>query len=274
MSAQELIYGIHAVLSVIRSQPDRVLELWVDQGRRDARIRELVETARHRGLQVQHVEARTLARKVGDVGHQGIVARCRAAPALREGDLPEILDAVLEPVLVLVLDGVTDPHNLGACLRSAEAAGVHLLIVPTDRAAPLTPAVRKIACGAAERVPFIMVKNLARTLRLLQARGIWLYGTDDAAKTVLYDADLTGSVALLMGAEGRGLRRLTRELCDHLVSLPMAGQAESLNVSVAAGICLYEALRQRKYTTRKTRSSTEQKWIFALYLIESYTIIV
>ena len=148
---------------------------------------------------------------------------------------------------------VTDPHNLGVCLRSAEAAGAHLVIVPRDRAAPLTPAVRKIACGAAERVPFIMAKSLARTLRLLQARGIRLYGTDDSADSRLYDADLTDSVALIMGAEGRGLRRLTWETCDHLVSLPMAGQAESLNVSVATGVCLYEVVRQRKYVIREKR---------------------
>ena len=250
MSPEELIYGIHAVLSAVRGHPGRVLELWVDQRRRDARILELVESARRQGLRIQHVEARTLVRKVGDVGHQGVVARCRAAPAVNEGDLPNILDAAQGPALILVLDGVTDPHNLGACLRSAEAAGAHLIIVPRDRAAPLTPAVRKIACGAAERVPFIMVKNLARTLRLLQARGIWLYGTDDGADTRLYDADLTGSVALIMGAEGRGLRRLTRETCDHLVSLPMAGQAESLNVSVATGVCLYEVVRQRNYGSR------------------------
>ncbi len=247
MPQEEMIYGIHAVLSVIRSHASRVLELWVDRRRRDARILDLIEIARHQGLRVQHVEAKTLVRKVGEVGHQGVVARCRAAPTANEDDLPTLLDAVQGPALILVLDGVTDPHNLGACLRTAEAAGVHLVIAPRDRAAPLTPAVRKIACGAAERVSFVMVKNLARTLRLLQARGIWLFGADDGAKTRLYDANLTDSLALILGAEGSGLRRLTRELCDHLVSLPMHGKVESLNVSVSAGICLYEALRQRKY---------------------------
>lgn len=254
MAYEALIYGIHTVRSIIRTHPEKVLDLWVDQRRRDARIVELIETAGRQGLRIQPVEARTLARKVGEVGHQGVVARCRSAPAASEYDLPAMLDAVQGPALILALDGVTDPHNLGACLRTAEAAGVHLVIVPRDRAAQLTPAVRKIACGAAERLPLITVKNLARTLRRLKAQGIWLFGTDDGAQTILYDADFKGSVALIMGAEGRGLRRLTRELCDHLVSLPMVGQAESLNVSVAAGICLYEVFRQREYGSKKTRT--------------------
>lgn len=254
MADEELIYGIHTIHAVLCTHPQRVLDLWVDQRRRDARMLELIDFARRQGLKIQQVEARTLVRKVGEVSHQGVVARCRSVPAASEDDLPGMLDAVQGPALILVLDAVTDPHNLGACLRTAEAAGAQLVIVPRDRAARLTPTVRKIASGAAERVPLLMVTNLARTLRLLKARGIWLFGTDDGAETVLYDTDLTVSVALIMGAEGRGLRRLTRELCDHLVALPMAGDAESLNVSVAAGICLYEAFRQREYGCGKKRS--------------------
>ncbi len=245
MSRNQLIYGIHTVLGALRANLGNVLEVWMDQRRQDARMRAIENAAQQMGLKVQAVQGKTLQRLVGEAGHQGVVARYRLGRDLAENDLLKILDDIDVPAFVLVLDGVTDPHNLGACLRTAEAAGVHAVIAPADRAAPITPVVRKIACGAAERLPFVTVSNLARTLRALQSQGLWICGTDERAGTCLYELDLTMPLALVLGAEGKGMRRLTREHCDYLSYLPMAGRVESLNVSVAAGICLYEALRQR-----------------------------
>jgi 23S rRNA (guanosine2251-2'-O)-methyltransferase len=245
MSRAELIYGIHAVRAALRARPGDVLELWVDPARGDARTRELVDEAADHGVSVQAVDPLTLKRRLGSARHQGVVARVRPRGAPTEGQLPGLLEGLPGAALILVLDGITDPHNLGACLRSAEAAGADLVIVPRDRAAGITSTVRKVASGAAERIPVLSVKNLARALRTLKDHGIWVQGTDDRAPISLYELDLTLATALVLGAEGRGLRRLTRELCDQLVCLPMAGQAESLNVSVAAGVCLFEARRQR-----------------------------
>ncbi len=245
MSRAELIYGIHAVRAALRARPGDVLELWVDPARGDARTRELLDEAAGLGVRVQAMDPHTLKRRLGAARHQGVVARVRPRGAPTEGQLPALLEGLGGPALILVLDGITDPHNLGACLRSAEAAGADLVIAPADRAAPITAAVRKVASGAAERIPVLSVKNLARALRRLKDHGIWVQGTDGHAALSLYELDLTAPTALVMGAEGRGLRRLTRELCDHLVSLPMAGAVESLNVSVAAGVCLFEARRQR-----------------------------
>lgn len=246
MQSEKLIFGIHAVMAIIRNDPANVLELWIDRNRSDERMRSLLDAANHQGVQVLFVRTKALVRRVGRECHQGVVARYRAGRELDDTDFPQVLQSAGAQPLLLVLDGVTDPHNLGACLRTAEAAGVHAVIVPKDRAARRSPVVDKVASGAAQRVPYVTVTNLVRSLHRLQALGIWLYGTDSGAKHNLFDVNLARPLALVMGGEAKGLRRLTRERCDELVRLPMAGQAESLNVAVAAGICLYEALRQRK----------------------------
>lgn len=246
MARDELIFGFHAAAAAIRNHPERVLALWIDKTRRDARMREVLALAERHGLKVQPVGAAGLSKHVGSVRHQGVAVHYRPPPARSESDLEVILNAAQTPPLVLVLDGVSDPHNLGACLRTAQAAGVHVVIAPKDRAAKITPVVRHVASGAAEQVPFVAVSNLARTLGALRARGLWVFGTDASAKPCLYEQDLTGPVALVLGGEGSGLRRLSRDLCDVVVSLPMAGEAQSLNVSVAAGVCLFEVVRQRR----------------------------
>ncbi len=246
MSQSELIFGIHAVFAAIREDPGGVLELWIAKGRHDKRMYALVVEANRSGLNASFVEPKTLRRLVGEARHQGVVARCRRKKTLSEADLPKMLASVDQPPLILILDGISDPHNLGACLRTAEAAGVHAVIATRDRAASITPTVRKVASGAAEHIPFFAVTNLARTLRTLKEQGVWMCGTDDNADTCFFDLKLTGALAIVMGAEGKGLRRLTREMCDYIAYLPMAGDVDSLNVSVATGICLYEALRQRR----------------------------
>jgi 23S rRNA (guanosine2251-2'-O)-methyltransferase len=220
----------------------------VQQGRQDKRMVALQELARNQGVPLESVPRKVLDDLVSG-RHQGVVAEASAVSESAdnlwdEADLLRCVDATEAPLL-LVLDGVTDPHNLGACLRSADAAGVTAVVVPKDKSADLSPTARKVACGAAEVVPFVRVTNLARTLEALKARGVWLYGAAGEAEASLYDTRLTGAIALVMGAEGSGLRRLTREACDHLVHLPMAGSVSSLNVSVATGICLFEARRQR-----------------------------
>ncbi|OOG25382.1 23S rRNA (guanosine(2251)-2'-O)-methyltransferase RlmB [Thioalkalivibrio denitrificans] len=239
------LYGLHPVLAALRRRPVTVRHLWADAGRRDARMREILSAAHEAGVRVERVEAAELERLCPGVRHQGVVAEGDALPALTEADLPERAAQAQDPLL-LVLDGVTDPHNLGACLRTADAAGVMAVVVPKDRAAGLTPAVRKVASGAAESVPLVQVTNLARTLDALKAAGVWVAGTDDHAPQSLYQADLKGPLALVLGAEGQGMRRLTRDRCDLLVSIPMLGSVSSLNVSVAAGVCLFEAVRQRQ----------------------------
>jgi 23S rRNA (guanosine2251-2'-O)-methyltransferase len=245
VSAQ-LVIGIHAVRTALEHGGGRLRELWFDSARKDNRLRELLDQARAAGLEPQPSDRAKLDRMAGGGRHQGVVARGDLPPSLGEAALDELLAGLSAPPLLLVLDGVTDPHNLGACLRSADAAGVHAVISPRDRSAGLSPVVRKVASGAAETVPFVQVTNLARTLRhLQQAHRVFVVGAAGEAETSLFGADLRGPLALVMGAEGEGMRRLTRETCDQLVRLPMAGQVESLNVSVATGICLYEAVRQR-----------------------------
>jgi 23S rRNA (guanosine2251-2'-O)-methyltransferase len=244
------IYGLHAVESLLRTRPETVRQLWLQQGRNDKRIGAVADLAAAAGVPVSRLPRQAMDERV-DGRHQGVIAEVvegatSGGPNWGEKELFAALDVSLAPVLLLVLDGVTDPHNLGACLRSADAAGVAAVIVPRDRSADLNPTVRKVACGAAEVVPLVRVTNLARTLDGLKARGVWLYGAAGEATTTLYDNDLTGPLALVMGAEGAGLRRLTRERCDFLVSLPMAGSVSSLNVSVATGICLFEVVRQRR----------------------------
>ncbi len=244
-SKRNFVYGLHAINAVLERAPERVLELWLAQPRDDGRSRDLRERAQTAGLRVQSVAAEALAKLVGDVAHQGAVAAVRPLKAWDEHDLLESLSQNAVDPLLLILDGVTDPHNLGACLRTADAAGVNAVLIPKDRAATVDGVVRKVAAGAAEFVPVVSVTNLARTIDLVKERGIWVVGTDGEAPQTLYGADLKRPLALVLGAEGAGMRRLTRERCDFLVRIPMAGQVESLNVSVAAGVALFEARRQR-----------------------------
>ena len=241
---KDLAFGLHAVEALLDSQPERVQTLWCQKGVRNRRLDALAERARDLGIPVRFEDADSLNRRSGGV-HQRVVAQIQAARVYREADLADLLEELTEPPLLLVLDGVTDPHNLGACLRSAEAAGVHAVIVPRARSAPLNATARKVACGAADRVPLVTVANLARCLRALNEWGIDITGTAGEADCSLYDADLQGAQALVMGAEQAGLRRLTREHCQRLVHIPLVGTVSSLNVSVATGICLFEARRQR-----------------------------
>jgi 23S rRNA (guanosine2251-2'-O)-methyltransferase len=244
-SKRNFVYGLHAVNAVLERAPERLLELWMAQPRDDARARALRDRAQHAGVRIQSVGGEVLAKLVGEVAHQGAVAAVRPLKAWDEHDLMQGLSQTDGDPLLLILDGVTDPHNLGACLRTADAAGAHAVLIPKDRAAAVDGVVRKVAAGAAEFVPVASVTNLARTIELLKARGIWVVGTDGEAPQTLYAADLKRPLALVLGAEGAGMRRLTRDRCDFLVRIPMAGQVESLNVSVAAGIALFEARRQR-----------------------------
>jgi 23S rRNA (guanosine2251-2'-O)-methyltransferase len=239
-----MIYGLHAVTAALKRRPEAMVELFVDAGRDDPRIRRLLNQAKDAGVRLQNADARRLEGLAKGSRHQGVVAFVEATP--QAGSLEEVLEDLAEPPLLLVLDGVQDPHNLGACLRVADGMGVHAVLAPKDRAVGLSPTVHKVASGAAESVPFLTVTNLARALRDLKDKGIWVVGTSDAAPQTLFEARFSGALALVLGAEGEGLRRLTAETCDELVSIPMLGQVESLNVSVAAGICLYEARRQRQ----------------------------
>ncbi len=246
--ATQRIGGLHSVRAALGHGAGQVAGLWYDRKRRDRRLSQLLSHAREIGIDPQPVDRTTLDQLLPGINHQGVVAETLIPSAQGEGALDELLTHLGDtPPFLLVLDGVTDPHNLGACLRTADAAGVQAVIAPRDRAVGLTPVACKVASGAAEHVPFIQVTNLARTLkRLRDAYGIWLVGTSGEADTVLYDTELKGPLALVMGAEGKGMRRLTREACDRLVRLPMAGVVESLNVSVATGVCLFEAVRQRR----------------------------
>jgi 23S rRNA (guanosine2251-2'-O)-methyltransferase len=230
--------------AVIERAPERLLELWMAEPRQDARAAALRNRAQTADIRVQILSAESLAKLVGDVVHQGVVAAVRPLKPWDERDLLAAISKIDSPLL-LILDGVTDPHNLGACLRTADAAGAQAVVLPKDRAASVDGVVRKVAAGAAEFVPVVTVTNLARTLGQLKERGIWLVGTAGDAPQTLYGADLNRPLALVLGAEGDGMRRLTRESCDFLVRIPMAGQVESLNVSVAAGVALFEAKRQR-----------------------------
>ncbi|HMT94611.1 23S rRNA (guanosine(2251)-2'-O)-methyltransferase RlmB [uncultured Thiothrix sp.] len=248
--AKTTIYGIHAVESALRNDPENIGTIWLEKNTRNDRLKKLqAQIAEVGGLKTTPADMEQLNKLSSTGRHQGVVAEYYKAKDYTENDLYDLLDELdnngIQPFL-LVLDGVTDPHNLGACLRTADGAGVHAVIAPKDNAASINPTVRKVASGAAEAVPFIAVTNLARTLDSLKERGIWLTGTSDKAKQTLYQADLKGSMALVMGAEGTGIRRLTEERCDFLISIPMCGQVSSLNVSVATGVCLYEALRQRQ----------------------------
>lgn len=246
MSESTTVFGLHAVRTLLQQRPERAALLILQKGRDDARIAEVLKLAQAKGIKIEMRDGKELDRLAGDERHQGACLQIRSVGVLGEGALDDLLDAATPPPLLLVLDGVQDPHNLGACLRTADAAGVTAVIVPKDRAAGLSATVRKVASGAAETVPLIQVTNLARTLRWLKEREIWIVGTDDQAPHSIYASKLTGPLAVVLGAEGTGLRRLTRESCDALVSIPMRGVVESLNVSVATGVLLYEAVRQRQ----------------------------
>jgi len=246
MSETSVIFGLHAVRTLLQQRPERAATLLLQKGRDDARMQELVQLAQSKSIKTEWRDPKELDRLAGSERHQGACLQIRGVGVLGEGALDDLLDATTTPPLLLVLDGVQDPHNLGACMRTADAAGVAAVVVPKDRAAGLSATVRKVASGAAESVPLIQVTNLARTLRWMKEREIWIVGTDDQAEHSLYGAKLTGPLAIVLGAEGTGLRRLTRESCDVLVSIPMRGIVESLNVSVAAGVLLYEAVRQRQ----------------------------
>jgi len=230
---------------LLERDPQRFLEVFVMKGREDRRLMPLIAELEQMGIVIQVANRQWLDEKVEGAVHQGIIARVREGRQYQENDLPALLENLEQPPFLLILDGVTDPHNLGACLRSADAAGVHAVIVPRDRSAQLNATAKKVACGAAETVPLIRVTNLARTMRFLQEQNVWIVGTAGEADHNLYQSKMTGPMALVMGAEGDGMRRLTREHCDELISIPMAGSVSSLNVSVATGICLFEAVRQR-----------------------------
>lgn len=243
-AADNILAGIQPVATAIKTGADSVRLLRVTEDTQNQRVRDLALMARDAGLKVIHESRSRLDQLAGNTRHQDIIAELNET-ALGEGDLDGLLDSIEGDPLVLVLDGVQDPHNLGACLRSAEAAGVDFVILPKDGCAGITAVVRRTSAGASEIVPVLQVTNLARVLRRLKERGTWLVGTDDEAEEAVYQRDLTGPLALVMGSEGKGMRRLTRELCDFLVYIPMAGAIESLNVSVATGVCLFEVRRQR-----------------------------
>jgi len=244
-----LITGIHAVESALKNDPDNIAQLWFAENKKNQRIKELIHHAQKRGLISHTADFKMLDKLAKTHQHQGVVAEYNAPASYKEDDLLALLEAHENnqtAPLLLVLDGITDPHNLGACLRTAEGAGVLAVIAPKDNAVGLTPAARKVASGAAETVPFVQVTNLVRTIEKLKKLGIWFIGTSDKATADLYSQDFKAPTAIVMGAEGKGLRRLTEEHCDSLISIPMAGKVSSLNVSVATGVCLYEVVRQRQ----------------------------
>jgi 23S rRNA (guanosine2251-2'-O)-methyltransferase len=245
----EQIYGLHAVQQVLATDISRVYELWVQEGRHDAKLQAMLTQAQQQGIAIHTVPRKTLDKLTQVSHHQGIVIRCQTRPLETQPTLEAVIAAVTTPPFLLVLDEVQDPHNLGACLRTADAAGIHAVVIPKNRACGLSGVVRKVASGAADTVPLIPVTNLATTLRWLQEQGVWLVGADSHSQISLFETRLTGPLALVFGSEGTGLRRLTREICDVLVHIPMLGTVASLNVSVAAGVCLYEAVRQRRSLT-------------------------
>lgn len=247
MAQTQYVYGLHAVRALLHQGDVRVLRAWAQDSRHDPRLETLIGELQTRGVPVERLARRELDRKVEAAArHQGIVLEIDGEQPVADQDLDGFLAHLNQPALILILDGVTDPHNLGACLRTAEAAGVQAIILPKDKSVGITPVVRKVACGAAETLPVFIVTNLARALRSLKDAGVWLYGAAGEAKHSLYELDFTGPTALVLGAEGGGLRRLTREHCDGLAYIPMAGAVESLNVSVATGVLLFEVVRQRQ----------------------------
>jgi 23S rRNA (guanosine2251-2'-O)-methyltransferase len=243
--ANDLLIGIHAVEAALQYDASHIVELYIESGAHNARVKELSDRARELGIKPHARDRAALDRMTGGARHQGVVARYDAPVPLAESELPRLVDEAGNGALFLVLDGVTDPHNLGACLRSAEAAGVTAVVVPKDRAVGITPTVRRASAGAADRVPLVAATNLSRTLKSLKEAGVWFVGLVGDVDASIYSIDLKGPIAIVLGSEGEGMRRLTREACDFLAKIPMRGGVESLNVSVATGIALFEALRQR-----------------------------
>ena len=243
MSQHKIVFGFHAVGVRLKMAPKSVVEVFIDASRRDARMRQFLERAKEANITLDEADGLRLSRLAGNHGHQGVVAR--VVEVQNQHSLDDLLDSLTVPPLLLVLDGVTDPHNLGACLRVADGAGAHAVIAPKDHAAGINATVAKVASGAADSVPYFMVTNLARTLNELKERNIWVIGTAGEATKSIYQMDMRTPTALVLGAEGPGMRQLTRKTCDELVHIPMQGAVESLNVSVASGVCLYEAVRQR-----------------------------
>lgn len=242
----ETVYGIHAVQALLKSAPQRIRELWVLQGRDDQRLQKITQQAQKQNIAVVVKPRKALDDACEGNIHQGVLAFAKPGRSYDESYLYQMLEELDRTPFLLILDGVTDPHNLGACLRSADAAGVQAVVVPKDNSAGLTEVARKVACGAADTVPLVPVTNLARTLKKLQDLGIWVVGAAGEATASIYESPLQGPLAVVMGAEGTGMRRLTRETCDYLAYIPMAGEVTSLNVSVATGVCLFEAVRQRQ----------------------------
>jgi 23S rRNA (guanosine2251-2'-O)-methyltransferase len=243
--ANDLLIGIHAVEAALQYDASHIVELYIESGAHNARVKELSDRARELGIKPHARDRAALDRMTGGARHQGVVARYDAPVPLAESELPRLVDEAGNGALFLVLDGVIDPHNLGACLRSAEAAGVTAVVVPKDRAVGITPTVRRASAGAADRVPLVAATNLSRTLKSLKEAGVWFVGLVGDVDASIYSIDLKGPIAIVLGSEGEGMRRLTREACDFLAKIPMRGGVESLNVSVATGIALFEALRQR-----------------------------
>ncbi len=246
--SEHYVYGVHAVSALLANPHREIKKLFISQDRVDKRLQELLDKAVLAKVNIEKLNAQQMNQRFAHFTHQGIVASASALPEYNESHLPALLEASKNPALILILDGVTDPHNLGACLRTADATGVDFVIIPKDKSAGITPVVSKVACGAAESIPVVKVTNLVRSMETLKERGVWIYGAAGEATNSLYQVDCTGAFALVMGAEGDGLRRLTREHCDGLFSLPMLGSVDSLNVSVATGVSLYEVIRQRKGT--------------------------
>jgi 23S rRNA (guanosine2251-2'-O)-methyltransferase len=243
----ELSYGIHAVENILQTKPKSIARIWFMDGRVDKRLQKLQGLVRKLNIPSNIISRDGLDKMLkGGERHQGVIAEVTVQSMLGEDSLFNLIEKKDSPVFLLVIDGVQDPHNLGACLRSADAAGVDAVVIPKDKAVGLTPVVRKVACGAAESVPVVCVTNLARTLKQLQQEGVWLVGAAGEASETLYETDLKGNIAIVVGAEGDGMRRLTKEICDYLVKIPMAGIVSSLNVSVATGVMLFEAVRQRQ----------------------------
>ena len=250
MSKSHYVTGLRAVEQVLATDSSDVRRIYAEYQSANPRVEAIIKSAQQAGIEIQPANRARLTQMSGEVRHQGVIEEVQRSTMLDEAGLRTMVEKRLttadgSPLLLLALDGVQDPHNLGACLRTADAAGVHAVIMPQDRAVGITPVVHKVACGAVESVPIFTVTNLARTLRQLRAAGIWIYGTSDVAEQELYGSDLQGPIALVLGSEGKGMRRLTREHCDYLLNIPMAGQVESLNVSVAAGVVLFEVRRQR-----------------------------
>ena len=244
MSNHEIIFGLNSLKALLSANPDSIQQLIVDKKRSDKRVQAIIDLAQSANTTISYEDRARLDDLSHGGNHQGVIARCKLPATRDEGYIDHAIEQNTQP-LFLLLDGVQDPHNLGACLRTADAVGVSAVIIPKDRSASISSTVVKVASGAAYTVPVVSVTNLSRTIRHMQELGVWFVGTDGDAAESLYDVKLTGSIAIVMGAEGSGLRRLTKELCDFLVKLPMVGTVESLNVSVATGVCLYEALRQR-----------------------------